>query len=113
MAAKTKKYELTGVKHQGFNEEGERVEFSTGDMVPLTDAQYENFKDKFKAPKEQTKAEEKAGLAPNEKPLTATQPQDAVDPGKQVEAPKADETKPQDGKTGAGASENSTNTVKK
>lgn len=51
MAKATKKYKLIGRDHDGFDENGERKRFETGDMVPLTDTQYEAFKDKFEDPK--------------------------------------------------------------
>lgn len=52
--APTQKYLLTGNKHFGRNASGDEVMYESGDMVPLTDAQYEAFKDKFEDP-EQTK----------------------------------------------------------
>lgn len=48
MAAKTTKYELLGKNHQGFDAAGGRVEYVKGDLVPLTESQYEAFQDKFK-----------------------------------------------------------------
>lgn len=45
---KTKNYKLIARQHSGpADENGIRKEYATGDMVPLTESQYEVFKDKF------------------------------------------------------------------
>lgn len=109
---KTKNYKLTGVKHQGFDEDGNPKDYRTGDMVPLTETAYEAFKDKFEPPKEDVEK----GAAPGETLKTPTQPQvdlkDAESQAQKGEAPKAEKTDPKSGATGAGASENSSNTAK-
>lgn len=46
--ANTKKYKLIGRSHSGFEDDGKtRKEYKTDDMVPLTEDQFESFKDKF------------------------------------------------------------------
>lgn len=96
---KTKNYVLKTGKHSGRDEDGNIVDYLPGDEVPLTDTAYEAFKDKFEAPKSNTRKSDKEGLAPGETKTTPTEP-------------KAEESKPSDGKTGAGAAANSTNTAK-
>jgi hypothetical protein len=46
----TKEYVLLSGKHWGFDENGEEVGYKKGDLVPLTENQYNAFKDKFEDP---------------------------------------------------------------
>ena len=110
---KTKTYVLKEGKHFGYDEDGNAKDFEVGDEVELTDTQYEAFKDKFEAPREVKRQAEKQGLAPGEEKHTPTQPQAAGDGKNQAsKVPGAAESKPGDGKDGAGAAANSTNTAK-
>lgn len=83
---KAKYYRFIGKSFNGFDDNGERKEFRSGDKVKLEPDQFESFSDQFEELK--SKGEDSA--------------------------PKADETKPGDGSkgAGAGASANSTNSAK-
>jgi len=111
MVKKMKKYKLLGRSHSAVNEEGDRTEYKTGDMVPLTDAQYESFSDKFEQPKAEAQADAKEGLAPGEEKTTATEPKSDGNDDTAIPAPNAQKTTPQDGAAGAGAAANSSNTA--
>lgn len=67
--AGTKLYRMLHGKHSGRDESGKVVDYTVGDDVPLTDTQYEAFKDKFEAPKEKKPAELKTATKPDE-PVT-------------------------------------------
>lgn len=45
----TKKYELLTARYDGINEKGEAHRYTAGDFVPLTEAEYAAFGDKFGA----------------------------------------------------------------
>lgn len=110
--SKTKLYRMLHGKHSALSEEkGVIINYVEGDEVPLTDSQYEAFKDKFETPKEKKSAEKKAGLAPGEDLKTATKPDEPVD-NKAAPAPSASPSNPQGNQTGAGAAAHSTNTAK-
>lgn len=53
------KYKLTKGKHQSIDAEGNRVNNVVGDIVELTDAQFESFKDKFEPFKAEVKVQVK------------------------------------------------------
>lgn len=59
-AASKKEYLLVRGKHFGRDNAGNEVEYEVGEMVPLTDAQYEAFNDKFEAPGETSRKAEEA-----------------------------------------------------
>lgn len=60
--ADTKDYILKTRTHEGFDKDGKRKTFVEGDAVPLTDAQYQSFKDKFRPI--EAKQEQKPAEAP-------------------------------------------------
>jgi len=45
--AEKKEYVLLTGKHFGWDEDGTELAYKIGELVPLTDEQFENFKDKF------------------------------------------------------------------
>lgn len=68
--AKTKKYELTGGKHYGYNDEGVEVRYKKGDIIELTANEYNAFKDKFA----EVPDERKVASGTPTKPTGATSP---------------------------------------
>jgi hypothetical protein len=52
-----KEYVLRSGTHTARDDEGNLVEYSAGEKVPLTEVQYANFQDKFEDPEKQQQSE--------------------------------------------------------
>lgn len=107
---KTKLYRLTGRQHAGFDDDGNVKNFNTGDKVPLTESQYEAFKDKFEPLNAKDDEEEGQGDPKLSPELPATKVGVAADKvTTDADKAKAEAAgKPTSGATGAGAAQNST-----
>lgn len=77
-ASQIQEYVLVSGKHFAFNEDGDEIVYSVGERVPLTRAEFNAFKDKFReVAASETKQPEKE---PVKEPAKTTQTQTQTKP---------------------------------